>query len=571
MAKTKKRKPDFSKPKPAKFDISQTPLTEEEIRAMNGEADSAAGDGSELLGQNDSVNFDENEESETEEFDESDESDSGAQTLKNALEEINEGLENPEGGDEFGEIDSNAEGELNFTRGKTYFNLPLVVIAGRPNVGKSTLFNRFMRRRLAIVDPTPGVTRDPVEATAFISGKPVHLVDTGGYKIDREIGSKEAEMDELVVEKSLEMVRRADKIVLLLEAGKITGEDEEFIQLLRPYWSKLVVGVNKCEGGNGQDVSWNYLQYGFNELFFISADHGDNITEFAEKIVEGLDFSKVTEGNEEDRPIRIAIMGKPNVGKSTLSNRLTHTENSIVSDYAGTTRDVVEGSFRFNGRDFEVLDTAGIRRKKKVHENVEYYSVNRAIKTLDQCDIVFLMIDAQEGLADQDKKICSLAYERGRGIIFVLNKWDTQDQSRKTLRNTQEYIKIMFGQMNWAPILPLSALNGDGIKDLMNKALEIYSQLTRKVETSALNNALQDWLAHYPPPASKAIHFKIRYMTQTSSNPVSFRLFCTSPDNVPESYVTYLKNQIRKDLGFDQIPVELVMKASRKKWEQRFV
>lgn len=524
MAKTKKRKPDFSKPKPVKKeeykDIVSQPEAEQESKEQVAP--------------------------EEEEF---------------SL---------PEYADEYGEKSKDSDGELKFTKDKTYFNLPLVVIAGRPNVGKSTLFNRFLRRRLAIVDPTPGVTRDPVEAPAFVAGKPVHLVDTGGYKIDREIGTREAEMDELVVEKTLAMIKRADKIVLLLEAGKITGEDEEFIHLLRPYQEKLVVAVNKCEGGNGQDISWNYLQYGFKELFFISADHGDHITEFAEKIVEGLDFSEVIEGEPSAPPIRIAIMGKPNVGKSTLSNRLTHTENSIVSDYAGTTRDVVEGSFRFNERDFEVLDTAGIRRKKKVKENVEYYSVNRAIKTLDQCDVVFLMIDAQEGLAEQDKKICSLAYERGRAIIFILNKWDTQEQSRKTFRDTAEYIKIMFGQMNWAPILPLSALNGTGIKDLMNKAIEVYDQLTKKVDTSALNKALQDWLFHYPPPASKAIHFKIRYMTQISSNPVVFKLFCTSPDNVPQSYVTYLKNQIRKDLGFDQIPVELDMRASRKKWENRF-
>ena len=514
MAKQKKSKPDFSKPKPVKINIE-----EERIEEKTAEKEPE---------------------------------------IKRA------------DSDEFGQIDKNATDELLFTKEKIYLNLPLVVIAGRPNVGKSTLFNRFMRKRLAIVDPTPGVTRDPVEATAFIAGKPVHLVDTGGYKIDREIGTMEAVMDELVVEKTLSMLKKADRIVLLLEAGKITGEDEEFISLLRPYWDKVVTAVNKCEGGTGEDVSWNYMKYGFKELMFISADHGDHISEFAEKIVEGLDFSAVKEGTDEDRPIRIAIMGKPNVGKSTLSNRLTHTENSIVSDYAGTTRDVVEGTFRFNDRDFEVLDTAGIRRKSKVHENVEYYSVNRAIKTLDQCDLVFLMIDAQEGLAEQDKKICNLAFERGRGIIFILNKWDTKDQSRKTLRETTEYIKIMFGQMNWAPILPISALKGEGIKDLMNKAIEIYSQLTRKVGTSSLNAALQDWLFKYPPPATKAIHFKVRYMTQTSVNPVSFRIFCTSPDNVPESYVSYLKNQIRKDLGFDQIPVTLELKASRKKWENRF-
>ena len=452
---------------------------------------------------------------------------------------------------------------------KYYVNLPLVVIAGRPNVGKSTLFNRFMRRRLAIVDPTPGVTRDPVEANAFILGKPVRLVDTGGYKLDRDPTSRESEMDELVVQKTVETVKKADKILLLLESGVITGEDEEFIHLLRPYWEKVICAVNKCEGGRGEDVSWNYLQYGFKDLLFISADHGDHITDLAKKITENLDFSKVEEGEAPEEPIRIAILGKPNTGKSTLANRLTHSEKSIVSDYAGTTRDVVEGKFTYRDRDFEIMDTAGIRRKKKVHENVEYYSVNRAIKTLDKCDVVFLMIDAQEGLSDQDKKICALAYERGRGIILVLNKWDTQDQSRKTLRDTTDYIKTMFGHMNWAPILPLSALHGEGIKDLLNKAIELHSQLTRRVETSALNRALADWLFHYPPPATKAIHFKIRYMTQTSVNPVSFRIFCTSPDNVPENYVTYLKNSIRKDLGFDQIPVDVYLKPSRKRWEDR--
>ena len=456
-----------------------------------------------------------------------------------------------------------------FSADKYYLNLPLVVIAGRPNVGKSTLFNNFVGKRQAIVDPTPGVTRDPVEAQAFIAGKPISLMDTGGFKLERDIGTMEAVMDELVVEKSLEMIKKADLILLLLEAGTITGEDEEFIALLRPYWNKVIAAVNKCEGGKNESVAWNYMQYGFEKLLFISAEHGDHIPELQQEIVSRLDFSRVQEGTEKDKPIKIAILGKPNTGKSTLSNRLTHSEKSIVSDYAGTTRDVVEGEFTYGERNFEVVDTAGIRRKAKVKADVEYYSVNRAIKTLDECDVVFLMIDAQEGLAEQDKKICSLAYERGRGIIFVLNKWDTQDQSRKTLKATVEYTRTMFGHMNWAPILPLSALKGEGIKDLLNTAITLYDQLTRKVETAALNNALKDWLLRYPPPASKAIHFKIRYMTQTSTNPVSFVIFATSPDKVPESYVTYLKNRIREDLGFDQIPVQLELKASRTRWEQR--
>ncbi len=462
-----------------------------------------------------------------------------------------------------------ASTDSGFDPSKTYVNLPLVVLAGRPNVGKSTLFNRFMKKRIAIVDPTPGVTRDPVEATAFIAGKPVHLMDTGGYKLTRDVGTMEAVMDDLVVEKTIQMIKKADLILLLLEAGEVTPEDEEFIHQLRPYWNKVIAAVNKTEGGRNESDAWNYMQFGFEELLFISAEHGDNITELSEKIVSRLDFSNVKEGQEEEPPIRIAILGKPNTGKSTLSNRLTHSEASIVSDYAGTTRDVVEGSFRYNGRDCLLLDTAGIRRKSKVKENVEYYSVNRAIKTLDECDVVILMIDAQEGLAEQDKKICALAYERGRPIIFALNKWDTQEKGRTPARKAEENIRIMFGQMNWAPIVEISALHGDGMKNLMDTALELYGQVTRRVETAALNAALKDWLIKYPPPASKTMHFKIRYMTQTSVNPVNFVIFATRPDTVPLTYITFLKNRIREDLGYDKIPVQLELRASRQKWEDR--
>ncbi|MCI7533585.1 MAG: ribosome biogenesis GTPase Der [Treponema porcinum] len=476
----------------------------------------------------------------------------------------------PKNTGEIQELLENTEERVNGAAKKQYEGLPLLVIAGRPNVGKSTLFNRFMQRRLAIVDPTPGVTRDPVEGTAMINGKPVHIVDTGGYKLQRDEGTMEAVLDELVVERSLEMIEKADVILLLLEAGQITGEDEEFIIQLRPHWDKVVAAVNKTEGGKNESVSWNYAQFGFKNLFFISAEHGDNIADLSKCLVSKLDFSNVREITEEEIPIRIALMGKPNTGKSTLSNRLTHSNASIVSDYAGTTRDTVEGGFSYGGKNFIVLDTAGIRRKARVHENVEYYSVNRAIKTLDRCDIVFLMIDAQEGLSEQDKKICSLAFERGRGIIFILNKWDTQEQDKKTFRKTREWINIMFGQMEYAPILPLSALNGTGIKDLLNEAIEIYKQLNHKVETAALNMALKDWLFKYPPPASKTAHFKIRYMTQKSTNPVNFLIFATRPEVVPETYITFLKNRIREDLGFDKIPVQLEMKASRQKWEDRF-
>ena len=405
-----------------------------------------------------------------------------------------------------------------------YSGIPLIVIAGRPNTGKSTLFNRFLHRRRAITDPTPGVTRDPICEQAFINGLPVQLMDTGGFKLDRETGTMEAVMDELVVQKTLESLKQADRILLML----------------------------------------------FQDLLCISAEHGDHIDDLARQLTNGLDFSQVQVLSKEKLPIRIAIVGKPNTGKSTLSNRLTHSQASIVSDYAGTTRDVVEGSFSYKNQSFTLLDTAGIRRKAKVKENIEYYSVTRAIKSLDRCDIVFLLIDIQEGLAEQDKKLAQLASERGRGVIFVLNKWDTQEeQTKKAFRDTEKNIKIMFGHMGFAPITAISAQNGSGIKQLLDIALQLYSQLTKKTDTGILNTALSDWLSAYPPPASRANHFKIKYMVQTSVNPVSFLLFATRPEAVPDTYLAYLRNRIRQDLGYENIPIQLNIRASRKKWEDR--
>lgn len=450
-----------------------------------------------------------------------------------------------------------------------YQNLPLVVIVGRPNVGKSTLFNRLLHKRLAITDPTPGVTRDPVEAVASICDKPVRLVDTGGFKLEHNNNDTEIVMDKLVVSRTLQTLKLADMILLLLDATNINFEDEEFIKLLRPYQAKLLVAVNKTEGGRLQDSAWNYMQYGFKELLFISAEHGDNIAELEANIVSKLDFSSVTKA-EPFRSIRISILGKPNTGKSTLCNTLSHTSSSIVSSIAGTTRDVVEATFRHNGQDFVIMDTAGIRRKSKVYDNVEYYSVNRAIKTVNACDIVFLVIDCQEGISEQDKKICSHAFNKGRGIIFVLNKWDTQPKGIKILKKAQENLRFAFPQMQFAPIVAISAKNAEGIKNLMDTTLDIYAQLTKKTETSTLNLACKQWLSKCPPPAKKtSSNFKLRYMVQTSTNPVRFLIFVTKPNNIPYTYMSFLQNRIREDLGYNFIPIKLDFKASRSKWEER--
>ncbi|MDR0316042.1 MAG: ribosome biogenesis GTPase Der [Treponema sp.] len=459
---------------------------------------------------------------------------------------------------------------MEFNTAQKYRNLPTVVLVGRPNVGKSTLFNRLLHKRRAITDPTPGVTRDPVEMDGFIAGKPLRLIDTGGFKLERSVENGD-NIDDLVVEKTLATLTKASLIVLLLEAGEITSEDEEFVALLRPYQSRLIAAVNKTEGGRREADAWNILSFGFEKVFMISAEHGDNIGELEQEIISRLDFSGVKEAATEFEPIRIALLGKPNTGKSTLSNRLTSSNASIVSNIPGTTRDVVEGSFNWKSRKFVILDTAGIRRKTKVTENIEYYSVNRAIKTIDEADIVVLLIDAQEGLSDQDKKIAALAHDKGRGIIMALNKWDTmQDQSsgapvvKNIFEAVSDRIHFMFGKMEYAPIVPVSATKGTGIDKLLNTAITMYGQLNTQIETSRLNQALERWLQEYPPPSGPQTRFKVKYAIQKSANPVHFILFTSRVHAVSESYISYLRNKIRGELGFSLIPVSIEIRASGK-------
>ncbi|MCL2210091.1 MAG: ribosome biogenesis GTPase Der [Treponema sp.] len=445
--------------------------------------------------------------------------------------------------------------------GIRYKNLPEVVLAGRPNTGKSTLFNRLLRKRRAITDPTPGVTRDPVEADCLLNEeKPVRLIDTGGFKL-ADCG----EIDRLVVEKTLNAVKNCDLVVLLLEAGEITSEDEELIGLLRPYKKKLIAAVNKTEGGRLASDAWNVLSFGFEKVLMISAEHGDNVGELQQEIIKRLDFSKVEELRDTaDREIRIALLGKPNTGKSTLSNRLTGAASSIVSEIPGTTRDTVEGRFSWKSKEFLLMDTAGIRRKTKVTENIEYYSVNRAIKSINDADIVILMIDANEGLTDQDKKIAALAHDKGRGIIMALNKWDTMPKQKNTFKTAEDKIHFQFGQMEYAPILAVSAKDGTGVDKILSAAVKMYGQLNTHVSTSRLNQALENWIKEYPPPSGPQTRFKIKYAVQKSANPVHFILFVSRERAVSDSYISYLRNKIRKDFEFSLIPIIMEIKSSSK-------
>ncbi|MGA2546329.1 MAG: ribosome biogenesis GTPase Der [Rectinemataceae bacterium] len=439
-----------------------------------------------------------------------------------------------------------------------YENLPIVVIAGRPNVGKSTLYNRLLHKRRAITEPTPGVTRDAVDSVCELreSGRVFRLIDTGGFKLERR------GLDELVVAKSLASIEGADLILFLVDAMSITPEDEEFAALLRKWTPKVLLVVNKADSPDRDADAWTHASWGFDPVVFVSAEHGRNIGFLEAEVVSRLDFSRVVKVDEERSPIRLAIMGKPNTGKSTLLNRLVGEEKSIVSEVAGTTRDIVEGSFERKGRRFTVLDTAGIRRKGKVTENVEYYSVHRAIHVVEDCDVVVLMIDAVEGLTDQDKKIAAFAVEEGRGVILALNKWDTMPDLKNSFEAARDKLRFFFGQMAWAPVIPLSAKKGEGMDKLVSTIITLHAQLNKRIETSKLNKAIEAWVERTPPPVGPRTRFKLRYAVQTSVNPQKFVIFASRPDAVTEAYVSFLRNKIRDELGMDMIPLTLEVKAS---------
>jgi GTP-binding protein len=486
--------------------------------------------------------------------------------------------------------------------------LPRVAIVGRPNVGKSTLFNRFVGKRKAITDPTPGVTRDPIFHRTEIEGRACMLIDTGGLTESREY------LDTLITSQSLSTIEQADILVFVLDVTEVTPEDEEFLGRLRQMSDRIVLAVNKVDNEQRAQMVYEFYSLGFDTIFPISATHGEGVEELAEelirrieqaehkrireqklnsteieelrKTVSGILEADIAEIQAEaaaegitidaekllraDRrasqpwDISIAILGQPNTGKSTLSNLLTGTNSSIVSEVAGTTRDVLEGSFSLDGIKYRLLDTAGIRRKNKVKEDLEYYSVTRAISAIEEAEVVFLMIDAEKGLSDQDKKIAAQVVKLGRGIILCVNKWDLLEDVPNRLQAVQDRINFLFPVLEFAPILPLSAKNGDGVKELLETATKIQRMLSTRVDTGLLNRKLKAWQEHTPPPSRKGFFWKVKYITQVSVLPMKFILFVNRKKDFPESYIGFIKNRIRGDFGVNRIPIQFEVRDSRR-------
>lgn len=444
---------------------------------------------------------------------------------------------------------------------------PLIAVVGRPNVGKSTLFNRLIKKRRAITDPTPGVTRDPIEHQWILDDHPVTLVDTGGFKAEGN------EMDRLVSAKSVAVLEQADLILLLMDVTDVTGEDEVFLEFLRPHADKVILIVNKVDNPQRESAVWNYYSYGLGDPIAISAAHGIGIDLLEEAVLEFLGRKGILTGAEsyigegsgegDFSEVRLAVLGKPNTGKSTLVNYLIGREVSLVSDIPGTTRDVVESSFDYKNTHYTILDTAGIRRKKKVGENIEYYSVNRAFAAIEEADVVLLMIDAQEGLSDQDKKITTQIINRGKSVVLVLNKWDLVKEVPNMMQAIEDRVRFLFPVLSFAPLVPISAETGEGIEKLLSTVYAVRKQMARRVDTSRLNDKLKQWREHYEPPRGKRGHYKVLYGTQVGIEPVRFLLFVNRKTAFPAGYISYLINNIRKDLGFASVPVIIDLKERR--------
>ncbi len=436
--------------------------------------------------------------------------------------------------------------------------LPIIAIIGRPNVGKSTLFNRLIKKRRAITDATPGVTRDPIPEKWLLGNHPVLLVDSGGVKLEQE------GLDFLVTKKSLDLLQVADAIVMLMDCTEVTAEDEMLLDTLRPHTDKVILAVNKVDDPSRDNLVWDYHRYGYPRVIGISSAHGLGIDVLEETLLEMLEMVEQEDAPEQEERVRIAVLGKPNTGKSTLTNLLTGKDTSIVSDIPGTTRDVIMGDFTYKGTPYTILDTAGIRRKSKVDEDVEYYSVNRAIKTIDEADVVLLMIDVTTGLVEQDKKIAQLIVRKGKGVVLVFNKIDLLQGVDNELTAIKDRARFLFPILSFAPIVPISAIGAVDVGKLLDTVWSIWKQLNKRIDTAQLNNFLRDWSEAYQPPRGSKGHFKVYYGTQVSAPPVRFLFFVNRRKDFPQGYVQYLKNCIRRDLGFSSIPVEVDLKERRR-------
>lgn len=453
---------------------------------------------------------------------------------------------------------------------------PIVAIVGRPNVGKSTLFNRLSGERTAIVEPTPGVTRDRLYADCEWYGHPFVLIDTGGIQLE-----KAAFVEEIRRQVEFAMTE-ANVIIFLVDgAGGLTHDDHDIAELLRRTGKPVVLAVNKVESRKRMDEALEFYALGFNEPVTVSALHGMDVDMLLDRVVELLPPppGNLDDAMEEER-LHMAIVGRPNVGKSSLLNAIINEERAIVSDIAGTTRDALDIHYQWNDALFTITDTAGIRRKSKVHADVEYYSVLRAFSAIDRCDVAVVLLDGPEGITDQDKRILGYAHENGRGIVIAVNKWDLvlnnarvelgladsnkqlgTKERRELIENYTKRIREEAPFALYAPIVFLSVLKKKGVEELLTTVMDVGEQHATRIPTSELNRLIADAL--YERPASfHGRQLKVYYVTQPKVKPPTFVLFVNEPELMHFSVERYLENKIRQRYSLEGTPIRLKVRES---------
>lgn len=436
---------------------------------------------------------------------------------------------------------------------------PVVAVVGRPNVGKSTIFNKFAGKRISIVEDTPGVTRDRIFAEVEWLDKYFTLVDTGGIEPDSEdiILSQMRNQAMLAMDMS--------HVILFIVDGKagITAADKEIAQILRKTKKPVILVVNKIDSQSQFDNIYDFYELGFGTPFGVSGANSMGFGDLLDEIVQNFPAGLDTEYEEDI--IRVAITGKPNAGKSSILNKILGEERVIVSPIAGTTRDAIDTYFEKNGQKFLLIDTAGLRRKSKIYETIEKYSVIRAMSAVDRADVVLIVIDALEGVTEQDTKVAGIAHDEGKGCIFVVNKWDLIEKDNQTMSNYTKDIKEKFPFMMYAPIVFVSAKTNQRMNKILDTVEYVSNEHSKRISTSALNEVIGEAVMLNQPPSDKGRRLKIYYGTQTDIRPPKITLFINDKNLTHFSYQRYLENKIRENFGFEGTSIKFEYRQKSKK------
>ena len=435
---------------------------------------------------------------------------------------------------------------------------PLVAVVGRPNVGKSTFFNKICGKRISIVKDTPGVTRDRIYCDAEWCGYNFSLVDTGGL----DFKGKES-FNENIKDQAQIAIDLADVIIFLVDGKEgLTAQDHEVSEYLRKSKKPCVLIVNKLDKFE-VEKTYEFYELGMGEPYPISCAHSKGLGDALDAVVANFDRIEVDEDSE---VLKIAIVGKPNAGKSSITNRLLNEDRVIVSDVAGTTRDAIDTPFTYNGQDFTVIDTAGMRKNSRIDlKSVESYSVIRAVEAIKRADVVLIVVDASEPISEQDVRIAGMVDEAGKPSIVVMNKWDLVEKDDKTINKYKDMLKEKMQFMKYMRTLFISALTGKRVNTIMPEILKVYENASRKLKTVVLNEILQEAIISNEPPTKNGMRLKIKYTTQVASNPPTFLLFCNNAGIVHFSYLRYLENRLRLAVDFEGTPIKLIARDKSEK------